>query len=270
MTVETVTQRVVLEASLPKPGQQMSLRLLEGADTEDADTIEDVVRQLLASAHAKSKVLPRLSNARPGTLVLEVLGGPVGTKPLAQLLPAIVERAVADPDTHAEDSLRNLHVRALWTRKVDSGNAPVLEQGVRDKDRSSSARTKPRKQFAKASLGNEARNILDELDATAKPFRGRLARLLSQLDDAREYAEEDQQQLVQSVNMLLLRLGTHLACPTCGRPSVLEYRKPQPSSRYAGGIVAAHALAGDRSKHAPESWVGTSAIALVPRLSPEP
>lgn len=141
----------------------------------------------------------------------------------------------------------------------------------RPMERGSKAGVSPvRDPFAQASLGDSARDMLEELDATQAPLRVRLIRLFSQLDAAREEPEGSQRELVRLVNTLLLRLGMHLACPTCGRPSVLEYRKPQPSSRYAGGIVAAHALPGDRSKHAPESWAGLSASALISRSHPEP
>lgn len=111
---------------------------------------------------------------------------------------------------------------------------------------------------AAATILAEAAKITDELNAVQIPAQSRLLKLIGSLDSVKDAPPESQQVIVEEINRHLMRLGVHLVCPTCGKPSVLVYRNPRPENYERGGLAAQHVDAG-RKMHVPTSWASVFA-----------
>ncbi len=102
--------------------------------------------------------------------------------------------------------------------------------------------------------------LREDLDADTRPHRRRLLEMVASLDEARGAPIDQQQQHVDQVNGLLIRLGVHIPCPTCGKASVLLLRKSLSYSGERAAIAAQHTAVDDRSKHVPSSWARVTTL----------
>lgn len=102
-------------------------------------------------------------------------------------------------------------------------------------------------------------NLIRQMDVDQLPVKQKLLKIMSGLDIVKSASPEKQRQLVKDINELLLRLNVHLACPSCGKASVLVYLKARAEKGSKGGIVTQHALPTDRKMHTPKVWGAISA-----------
>jgi hypothetical protein len=99
-----------------------------------------------------------------------------------------------------------------------------------------------------------------DLATDTQSHRRRLLDLIASFDALKGSSPDDIESCVKEANSLLLRLGVHLSCPTCGKPSVLLVRRTTTRTGERAGVVAQHTAMDDRTKHSPKSWLD------VPRL----
>ena len=122
---------------------------------------------------------------------------------------------------------------------------------------------------ARPQLFDQLTELATDLEADTQPHRRRLLELIQSLDEADDAPIEFQELYVAWVNGLLIRLGAHFPCPTCGKASVLAHRRTASCKGERGAIVAQHVPFFDRTRHVPRFW--RDVTTLVDRVAcPDP